>query len=113
KNNIKFGNPNATDEEMIDIAKKAQCHDFIMKLPQAYETVLQEGGSNLSGGERQRISIARAMLKPSRFVVLDEATSSVDPENEKELLIALKNLLKGKTVIVIAHKLSTVKNADQ
>lgn len=109
KNNIKFGNPNATDEEMIDIAKKAQCHDFIMKLPQAYDTVLQEGGSNLSGGERQRISIARAMLKPSKFVILDEATSSVDPENEKQLLIALKNLLKGKTVIVIAHKLSTVK----
>ena len=113
RNNIKFGNENATDEEMIDIAKKAQCHEFIMKLPQGYDTVLQEGGSNLSGGERQRISIARAMLKPSKFVILDEATSSVDPENEKQLLIALKNLLKGKTVIVIAHKLSTVKNADQ
>lgn len=113
RNNIKFGNPNATDEEMIEIAKKAQCHDFIMKLPQGYDTVLQEGGSNLSGGERQRISIARAMLKPSKFVILDEATSSIDPENEKQLLIALKNLLKGKTVIIIAHKLSTVKNADQ
>ncbi|MSS78569.1 ABC transporter ATP-binding protein [Anaerococcus sp. WCA-380-WT-2B] len=113
RNNIKFGNPKATDEEMINIAKKAQCHDFIMKLPQGYDTVLQEGGSNLSGGERQRISIARAMLKPSKFVILDEATSSVDPENEKQLLIALKNLLKGKTVIIIAHKLSTVKNADQ
>lgn len=113
RNNIKFGNPNATDEEMIDIAKKAQCHDFIMKLPQGYDTVLQEGGSNLSGGERQRMSIARAMLKNSKFVILDEATSSVDPENEKQLLIALKNLLKGKTTIIIAHKLSTVKNADQ
>ena len=113
RNNIKFGNENATDEEMIDIAKKAQCHEFIMRLPQGYDTVLQEGGSNLSGGERQRISIARAMLKPSKFVILDEATSSVDPENEKQLLIALKNLLKDKTVIVIAHKLSTVKNADQ
>ena len=113
RNNIKFGNENATDEEMIDIAKKAQCHEFIMRLPQGYDTVLQEGGSNLSGGERQRISIARAMLKPSKFVILDEATSSVDPENEKQLLIALKNLLIDKTVIVIAHKLSTVKNADQ
>ena len=113
RNNIKFGNPNATDEEMIDIAKKAQCHDFIMKLPQGYDTVLQEGGSNLSGGERQRISIARAMLKRSKFVILDEATSSIDPENEKQLLIALKNLLRGKTTIIIAHKLATIKNADQ
>ncbi|MGF0096605.1 ABC transporter ATP-binding protein [Peptoniphilus sp. SGI.035] len=113
RNNIKFGNENATEEEMINIAKKAQCHDFIMKLPQGYDTVLQESGSNLSGGERQRISIARAMLKPSKFVILDEATSSVDPENEKQLLIALKNLLKSKTVIIIAHKLKTIKNADQ
>ncbi|MDY3007242.1 ATP-binding cassette domain-containing protein, partial [Anaerococcus porci] len=106
-------NENATEEEMINIANKAQCHDFIMKLPQGYDTVLQESGSNLSGGERQRISIARAMLKPSKFVILDEATSSVDPENEKQLLIALKNLLKGKTVIIIAHKLKTIKNADK
>lgn len=98
---------------MIDIAKKAQCHDFIMKLPDGYNTILQEGGSNLSGGERQRISIARAMLKQSKFVILDEATSSVDPENEKQLLIALKNLLKDKTTIVITHKLFTVRNADQ
>ena len=113
RNNIKFGNPNATDEEMMEIAKKAQCHDFIMKLPQGYDTILQEGGSNLSGGERQRISIARAMLNRSKFVILDEATSSVDPENEKQLLMALKSLLKDKTTIIIAHKLSTVKNADQ
>ena len=113
RNNIKFGNPNATDEEMMEIAKKAQCDDFIMKLPQGYDTILQEGGSNLSGGERQRISIARAMLKRSKFVILDEATSSVDPENEKQLLMALKSLLKDKTTIIIAHKLSTVKNADQ
>ncbi|UTC76956.1 ABC transporter ATP-binding protein [Treponema sp. OMZ 799] len=113
KNNIKFGNPNATDEEVIEIAKKAQCHEFIMKLPQGYNTILQEGGSNLSGGERQRISIARAMLKHSKFVILDEATSSIDPENEKQLLLALKNLLKDKTTIIIAHKLSTIKNADQ
>lgn len=113
KNNIKFGNPNATDEEVIEIAKKAQCHEFIMKLPQGYNTILQEGGSNLSGGERQRISIARAMLKHSKFVILDEATSGIDPENEKQLLLALKNLLKDKTTIIIAHKLSTIKNADQ
>ncbi|MGT2911574.1 ABC transporter ATP-binding protein [Streptococcus cameli] len=112
RNNIKFGKPSATDEEMIEIAKKAQCHDFIMALPNGYDTVLLEGGSNISGGERQRLSIARAMLKPSKFVILDEATSSVDPENEKELLLALKQLLKNKTTIVIAHKLSTIKNAD-
>lgn len=113
KNNIKFGNPDASDKEVIEVAKQAQCHDFIMKLPQGYETVLQEGGSNLSGGERQRISIARAMLKPSKIVILDEATSSVDPENEEQLMIALDNLLKGKTVLVIAHKLETIRAADQ
>ena len=113
RNNIKFGNPNASDEEMIEVAKKARCHDFIMELPDGYDTVLQEGGSNLSGGERQRISIARAMLKESKIVILDEATSSIDPENEQQLLIALDNLLKGKTTMVIAHKLNTIKNADQ
>lgn len=113
RNNIKFGNPNASDEEMIEVAKKARCHDFIMELPNGYDTVLQEGGSNLSGGERQRISIARAMLKESKIVILDEATSSIDPENEHQLLIALDNLLKGKTTMVIAHKLNTIKNADQ
>ena len=113
RNNIKFGNQDATDEEMMEVAKKARCHDFIMSLPDGYDTVLQEGGSNLSGGERQRISIARAMLKPSKIVILDEATSSVDPENEKQLLQALEYLLKDKTTIVIAHKLNTIKNADQ
>lgn len=113
RNNLKFGNPDASDEEMIEVAKKARCHDFIMKLPEGYDTVLQEGGSNLSGGERQRLSIARAMLKPSRFVILDEATSSIDPENETELLLALRELLKDKTVIVIAHKLATVRHADR
>lgn len=113
RNNIKFGNQDATDEEMIEVAKKARCHDFIMSLPEGYDTVLQEGGSNLSGGERQRISIARAMLKPSKIVILDEATSSIDPENEKQLLQALDYLLKDKTTIVIAHKLNTIKNADQ
>ncbi|HEP4951458.1 TPA: ABC transporter ATP-binding protein [Streptococcus pyogenes] len=113
KNNIAFGNPNATYDEIIEVAKHARCHDFIMELPDGYETILQEGGSNLSGGERQRISIARAMLKPSKIVILDEATSSVDPENEQELVAALNDLLKYKTVIVIAHKLETIKNSDQ
>lgn len=113
RNNIKFGNPDASDEEMMEAAKKARCHEFIMNLPNGYDTILQEGGSNLSGGERQRISIARAMLKPSKIVILDEATSSIDPENEKQLLQALDTLLKNKTTIVIAHKLNTVKNADQ
>ena len=84
-----------------------------MELPDGYDTVLQEGGSNLSGGERQRISIARAMLKPSSIVILDEATSSVDPENEEKLMSALDELLKNKTAIIIAHRLSTIKNADQ
>ena len=113
RNNIKFGNQEASDEEMIEVAKNARCHDFIMSLPDGYDTVLQEGGSNLSGGERQRIAIARAMLKQSKIVILDEATSSIDPENEKQLLQALDHLLKGKTTIVIAHKLNTIKNADQ
>ena len=113
KNNIAFGNPDATYDEIVEVAKHAKCHDFIMALPDGYETILQEGGSNLSGGERQRISIARAMLKPSKIVMLDEATSSVDPENEQELVAALNDLLKDKTVIVIAHKLETIKNSDQ
>lgn len=113
KNNIKFGKPDATDEEVIKVAKLARCHDFIMELPNGYDTKLQEGGSNLSGGERQRISIARAMLKPSKIVILDEATSSVDPENEEQLIFAIRNLLSDKTVIVIAHKLETIREADQ
>lgn len=111
-NNIKFGKPEATMEEVIEAAKQAQCHDFISALPAGYNTVLQEGGSNLSGGEKQRISIARALLKPSEFVILDEATSSIDPENEEKLLAALKELLKNKTAVIIAHKLGTIKNAD-
>ena len=113
KNNIKFGKPDATDAEVIAAAKAAQCHNFITELPNGYDTVLQEGGSNLSGGERQRISIARAMLKPSSIVILDEATSSVDPENEEKLMSALDELLKNKTAIIIAHRLSTIKNANQ
>ena len=113
RNNLKFGNPDAGDEEMIAMAKKAKCHEFIMAMPQAYDTVLAEGGKNLSGGERQRLSIARAMLKKSCFVILDEATSSVDPENERELTQAIESLLENQTVIIIAHKLSTVRYADQ
>ena len=113
KNNIKFGKPDATDQEVIAAAKAARCHDFITELPDGYDTVLQEGGSNLSGGERQRISIARALLKPGSIVILDEATSSVDPENEEKLMSALNELLKNKTAIIIAHRLSTIKNAGQ
>ena len=113
KNNIKFGKPDATDDEVIKVSKLARCHDFIMELPNGYDTKLQEGGTNLSGGERQRISIARAMLKPSKIVILDEATSSVDPENEEQLIFAIRNLLSDKTVIVIAHKLETIREADQ
>lgn len=113
RNNIKFGKIDASDEEMIAVSKKARCHDFIMSLEKGYDTLIKEGGSNLSGGEKQRISIARAMLKPSEIVILDEATSSIDPENEEELIMGLKNLLEGKSVVVIAHKLETVMEADK
>ncbi len=112
KNNIKFGKDNATDEEVIEAAKKACCHDFIMSLPEGYDTLLTDGGTNISGGEKQRISIARAMLKDAPIIILDEATANVDPENEKLLTKAFNNLTKDKTVIMIAHKLNTVKNAD-
>ena len=112
-NNIKFGKPNATQEEVEIAAKKACCYDFIMKLPDGFETVIGEGGSTLSGGERQRISIARAILKDAPVVILDEATSSVDPENEHELLKAIEELTKGKTLISIAHRMTTVRKADQ
>jgi len=113
RNNICFGKPDATDEQMINVAKKACCHDFIMELPQGYDTVLQEGGVSLSGGERQRISIARAMLKDAGIVIMDEATASVDPENEQKLTQALDELVKGKTAIIIAHRLNTVQAADR
>ena len=112
KNNIKFGKDNATDEEVIEAAKKACCHDFIMSLPNGYDTKLEDGGTNISGGEKQRISIARAMLKDAPIIILDEATANIDPENEKLLSEAFENLTKDKTVIMIAHKLNTVKNAD-
>lgn len=113
ENNILFGNPDATQEEVIRAAKQACCHDFIMKLPDGYKTVLHEKGNNLSGGERQRISIARAILKDAPIIILDEATASIDPENEHLIQHAIDELSKGKTVITIAHKLETIKNVDQ
>ena len=113
ENNIKFGNPNATHEQVVEAARRAQCHDFIMALPDGYNTVVGEGGSTLSGGEKQRVSIARAILKDAPIVILDEATSSVDPENEHLLLAAIRELAAGKTLISIAHRLSTVRDADQ
>lgn len=111
-NNIKFGCPDATMEEVIAAAKKACCHDFIMEFPDGYDTMIGEGGSSLSGGQKQRISIARAILKDAPIIILDEATSSVDPENESKLQLAIEELTKNKTVIMIAHRLSTVRNAD-
>jgi len=113
ENNIKFGKPNSTHEQVMEAAKRACCHEFIMDLPDGYQTVVGEGGSTLSGGEKQRISIARAILKDAPIIILDEATSSVDPENEHALLSAIHELTKNKTLISIAHRLSTVRNADQ
>ena len=112
-NNIKFGKPEATREDVIEIAKKARCHDFISALSDGYDTVIAEGGSTLSGGEKQRISIARAMLKDAPIIMLDEATASVDPENEHLIQAAISELTKGKTIITIAHRLATIENADQ
>ncbi len=111
--NILFGRPDATEDEMIAAAKKARCHDFIMKLPDGYDTVVGEGGGTLSGGEKQRISIARAILKDAPIIILDEATASIDPENEHLIQQALSELTRGKTIITIAHRLATVQNADQ
>lgn len=113
KNNIKFGSSNASDEQIIEAAKAARCHDFITALPDSYDTVIGEGGSSLSGGEKQRISIARAILKDALVVILDEATASIDPENEHLIQEALSALTHGKTIITIAHRLATIENADQ
>ena len=113
KNNIRFGKPDATDAEIEEVARKACCHDFIMKLPKGYETLVGEGGCTLSGGEKQRISIARAILKEAPVVLLDEATASLDPENEVDVQKAINTLIAGRTVIVIAHRLKTIKNADK
>ncbi|HDK7162689.1 TPA: ABC transporter ATP-binding protein [Clostridium botulinum] len=111
-NNIRFGREDATQKEVEEAAKKACCHDFIMKLPQGYDTAVGEGGCTLSGGEKQRVSIARAMLKDAPVVLLDEATASLDPENEMDVQKAINQLIKGRTVIVIAHKLKTIRSAD-
>ncbi len=113
RNNICFGNPDATEEEMTEASKKACCHDFIMALPNGYDTVIGEGGGTLSGGERQRISIARAILKNAPIVILDEATASVDPENEHLIQSAISELTRGKTLVTIAHRLATIENVDQ
>ncbi|MFQ9516195.1 MAG: ABC transporter ATP-binding protein [Eubacterium sp.] len=113
ENNIKFGKPDATHEEVVAAARKACCDDFIEALPQGYNTVIGEGGASLSGGEKQRISIARAMLKDAPIIIFDEATANVDPENEDRLQKAIEELTRNKTIIMIAHRLKTVRNADQ
>ena len=113
ENNIKFGKSNATHEEVVQAAKRAYCHDFIMELPDGYKTKIGEGGSSLSGGEKQRISIARALIKDAEIIIFDEATANIDPENEDRLQTAIEELTKDKTVIMIAHRLKTVKNAEK
>ena len=113
RNNICFGKPDATEAEMVEAAKKACCHDFIMALPEGYDTVIGEGGGSLSGGEKQRISIARAILKDAPIIILDEATASVDPENEHLIQAAISELTRGKTIVTIAHRLATIEQADQ
>ena len=113
RNNIKFGKSDATEDEIIEAAKKACCHDFIMALPEGYDTMIGEGGSSLSGGEKQRISIARAILKNAPIILLDEATASIDPENEHLIQQAISELIQGKTIVTIAHRLATIENADQ
>ena len=113
ENNIKFGCPDATHEQVVEAAKKACCDDFIEALPDGYNTVIGEGGASLSGGEKQRISIARAMLKDAPIIILDEATANVDPENEDRLQQAIEALTRDKTILMIAHRLKTVRNADQ
>lgn len=112
-NNIRLGNPNATDDQVIAAAKAAYCDEFVREMPDGYQTVLGENGSTLSGGERQRISIARALLKNAPIILLDEATASLDPENEVLVQKAIAKLVEGKTVIMIAHRLRTVVDSDQ
>ena len=111
--NIRIGNPDATDEEVCEAAKLACCSDFIESLPQGYDTPVSEAGGSLSGGERQRISIARAILKNAPIILLDEATASLDPENEADIQKAIENLVQDKTLIVIAHRFKSIENADQ
>lgn len=112
-NNISMGKPDATEEEVYEAAKKARCYDFIMALPDGFQTVIGEGGATLSGGEKQRISIARCILKDAPIVILDEATASVDTDNESYIQEAINELVKGKTLLVIAHHLNTIRQADQ
>ena len=112
-NNIIMGKPDATEEEVYEAARKARCYDFIMALPDGFQTVVGEGGATLSGGEKQRISIARCILKDAPIVILDEATASVDTDNESYIQEAISELVKGKTLLVIAHRLNTIQNADQ
>ena len=112
-NNIRFGKPEASQEEVMEAAKKASCHDFILSLPDGYDTKIGEGGASLSGGQRQRISIARAIIKDAPIIILDEATANVDPENEEALMQAIQALTRNKTIIMIAHRLKTVEHADQ
>ena len=111
--NIAFGTAGATHEQVVEAAKRARCHDFISALPNGYDTIVGEGGASLSGGERQRISIARSLLKDAPIVVLDEATASIDPENEQLIQQALTELTREKTVVVIAHRLATIEHVDQ
>ena len=111
-NNIRLAKPNASDEDIISAAKKARCHDFIKSLQEGYETKIGEAGSTLSGGEKQRIAIARAILKDAPIVILDEFTSALDVENERHILQAIDNLVQNKTVVMIAHRLETVRKAD-
>lgn len=106
------GSPDASDEEVVEAAKKCGCHEFIMALPDGYETIIGEGGASLSGGEKQRISIARAIMKNAPIIILDEATANVDPESERELTQAIEELTKEKTILMIAHRLKTVRHAD-
>ena len=112
-NNIRFGEPDAPMEKVIAVAQKACCHEFISRLPQGYDTVIGEGGATLSGGEKQRLSIARAMMKDAPVIILDEATANVDPENERDLMEAIEQLTQQKTVLMIAHRLKTVRRADK
>jgi ATP-binding cassette subfamily B protein len=112
-NNIRFGEPEASMEKVVEAAKRARCHEFICNLPNGYDTVIGEGGASLSGGEKQRISIARAIMKDAPIIILDEATANVDPENEAELTTAIEELTRDKTIIMIAHRLKTVRHADQ
>ena len=112
-NNIAMGRPDATREEVLEAARKARCYDFVMALPDGFDTVIGEGGESLSGGERQRISIARCILKDAPIVILDEATASVDADNESYIQEAITQLCRGKTLLVIAHRLNTIRHANE